>query len=441
MTEHARHDPGPPAPAPAAGAPVSPSAAAPPAPAADALAALVPQPLPPGQRRRVVVGLSGGVDSALAAWLLRQQGHEVLGIFMKNWEDDDGDGHCSSNEDFVDAAAVADVIGIEIEHVNFAAEYRDRVFAEFLREYEAGRTPNPDVLCNAEIKFRAFLDHALARGAQCIATGHYARVRRTPEGTVQLLKGLDPAKDQSYFLHRLTQEQLARTLFPVGHLRKTEVRALAAQVGLPNARKKDSTGICFIGERPFREFLGRYLHQRPGPIEDEHGRVVGRHQGLSFYTLGQRQGLGIGGVRPAPGAADGGLHAPWFAAAKDLRRNVLVAVQGHGHPALLSRTLQAADASWVAGHAPPPGAYAAKTRYRQADAACGFEPAPPGPAAAAGAGFALRFEEPQWAVTPGQSAVLYDGEVCLGGGVITGSDAPDLLGAPRAAPPRRRGGA
>jgi tRNA-specific 2-thiouridylase len=423
-----------------------------PAPAVAAprpLAELVPQPLPPAQRRRVVVGLSGGVDSALSAWLLRQQGHEVLGIFMKNWEDDDGDGHCSSNEDFVDAAAVADVIGIEIEHVNFAAEYRERVFAEFLREYAAGRTPNPDVLCNAEIKFRAFLDHALARGAERIATGHYARVRQVADGTVQLLRGLDETKDQSYFLHRLTQAQLARTWFPVGHLRKTEVRALAAHVGLPNARKKDSTGICFIGERPFREFLGRYLHQQPGAIEDEHGRVVGRHQGLSFHTLGQRQGLGIGGVRggvrggdaggTAPGEAGKlgqGLHAPWFVAAKDLRRNVLVAVQGHDHPALLSRTLRAADCAWIAGHPPAAGRCSAKTRYRQQDAGCRFEPdprpdaefefdvdSPPGPGRPGG-GFVLHFDAPQWAVTPGQSAVLYDGEVCLGGGVITGSDAP-----------------
>jgi tRNA-specific 2-thiouridylase len=356
--------------------------------------------------QRVVVGLSGGVDSAVTAWLLKQQGHEVIGIFMKNWEADDDDAYCSSNVDFVDAAAVADVIGIELEHVNFAAEYKDRVFAEFLREYAAGRTPNPDVLCNAEIKFKAFLDHALRLGAEKIATGHYARVREAA-GRFELLKGLDPAKDQSYFLHRLTQAQLARTLFPVGELAKTEVRAIAERIGLPNAKKKDSTGICFIGERPFREFLNRWLHQQPGLIEDERGRPVGQHVGLSFYTLGQRQGLGIGGV-----GHGGGEHLPWYVARKDLARNVLVAVQGHDHPWLMSDCLTAADCSWVAGTPPAPGALAAKTRYRQADAHCTYAPE--------GAGFRLQFAQAQWAVTPGQSAVLYDGDICLGGGVIVG---------------------
>jgi tRNA-uridine 2-sulfurtransferase len=358
-------------------------------------------------KQRVVVGLSGGVDSAVSAWLLKEQGFEVIGLFMKNWEDDDDSEHCSSNIDFVDAAAVADVIGIEIEHVNFAAEYRDRVFAEFLREYEAGRTPNPDVLCNAEIKFKAFLDHAMRLGAAKIATGHYARVRER-DGRFELLKGFDPAKDQSYFLHRLNQAQLSRTLFPVGELKKTEVRRLAAEIGLPNAKKKDSTGICFIGERPFREFLTRYLSHQPGPIEDERGRELGRHLGLSFYTLGQRQGLGIGGVK---GRGDAhGAHAPWFVARKDMQRNALVVVQGHEHPALQYAALMADDVSWVAGVPPAAGRYAAKTRYRQADAACAL--------ALRDAGFALAFDEAQWAVTPGQSAVLYDGEVCLGGGVI-----------------------
>jgi tRNA-specific 2-thiouridylase len=357
-------------------------------------------------KERVVLGLSGGVDSAVSAWLLKQQGFEVIGIFMKNWEADDDDAYCSSNEDFVDAAAVADVIGIELEHVNFAAEYRDRVFAEFLREYQAGRTPNPDVLCNAEIKFKAFLDHAMRLGAAKIATGHYARVREI-DGRFQLLKGLDPAKDQSYFLHRLNQAQLSRTLFPVGDLPKTEVRAIAERIGLPNARKKDSTGICFIGERPFREFLNRWLHQQPGVIEDERGRRIGEHVGLSFYTLGQRQGLGIGGLK-----SGGGEHLPWYVARKDLDRNVLVAVQGHDHPWLMSSTLQAADSSWVAGEPPEAGEYGAKTRYRQADAPCRL--------ATDGDGFRLDFDQPQWAVTPGQSAVLYDGEVCLGGGVIVG---------------------
>ncbi|MBP6119181.1 MAG: tRNA 2-thiouridine(34) synthase MnmA [Giesbergeria sp.] len=368
-------------------------------------------PEPTGRRQRIVVGLSGGVDSAVTAWLLKSMGHEVVGIFMKNWEDDDDSEYCSSNVDFVDAAAVADVIGIEIEHVNFAAEYKDRVFAEFLREYQAGRTPNPDVLCNAEIKFKAFLDHAMRLGAEKIATGHYARVRQSSDtGLFELLKGLDTTKDQSYFLHRLTQAQLAKTLFPVGELQKTMVRRIAAEIGLPNAKKKDSTGICFIGERPFREFLNRYIAHAPGPIQDERGRTLGKHVGLSFYTLGQRQGLGIGGVKEKGAQRGAGEHAPWFVARKELDKNTLRVVQGHDHPWLLSHQLAAQDVSWCAGHAPAPGAYTAKTRYRQQDAACTLEALPDG--------FALRFAEPQWAVTPGQSAVLYEGEVCLGGGVI-----------------------
>ncbi len=375
-------------------------------------------------KQRVVVGLSGGVDSAVSAWLLKQQGFEVVGLFMKNWEGDDDGEHCPANIDFVDAAAVADVIGIEIEHVNFAAEYKDRVFAEFLHEYAAGRTPNPDVLCNAEIKFKAFLDHALRLGAERIATGHYARVRRRA-GRFELLKGLDPAKDQSYFLHRLNQAQLARTLFPVGELKKTEVRRIAAEIGLPNAQKKDSTGICFIGERPFRAFLNRYLSHQPGPMLDEQGRELGRHLGLSFYTLGQRQGLGIGGVREG-----GGTHAPWYVAHKDLPRNALYVVQGHDHPWLRSSWLEAEDASWIAGSAPPSGALAAKARYRQADAACRFSPGD--------GGFRLDFDAAQWAVTPGQSAVLYDGEVCLGGGVIAHAEVPRLPAAALQAPGARR---
>ena len=382
------------------------------------------------QKMRVVVGLSGGVDSAVSAWLLKRQGHEVVGIFMKNWEDDDDSEYCSSNIDFVDAAAVADVLGIELEHVNFAADYKDRVFAEFLREYGAGRTPNPDVLCNAEIKFKAFLDHALRLGADRIATGHYARVRARSTAAsapsadghgqhhglhhglqYELLKGLDPAKDQSYFLHRLNQAQLSKTLFPVGELAKTEVRRIAAEIGLPNARKKDSTGICFIGERPFREFLNRYLSHAPGPIKDDRERILGQHVGLSFYTLGQRQGLGIGGVKERGAARGGGAHEPWFVARKDMAHNVLRVVQGHDHPWLQSSALGFDDASWVAGHAPADGALAAKARYRQSDASCRLR-------ALADARFELQFDAPQWAVTPGQSAVLYEGEVCLGGGVI-----------------------
>lgn len=371
-------------------------------------------------KQRVVVGLSGGVDSAVSAHLLKQQGYEVVGIFMKNWEDDDDSEYCSSNIDFVDAAAVADVIGIEIEHVNFAAEYKDRVFAEFLREYQAGRTPNPDILCNAEIKFKAFLDHAMRLGAEKIATGHYARVRLNEQtGKHELLKGLDPSKDQSYFLHRLNQAQLSKTLFPVGELHKTEVRRIAAEIGLPNAKKKDSTGICFIGERPFREFLNRYIQKEPGPIRDgtppagdkAYGRVIGKHVGLSFYTLGQRQGLGIGGIKAKGAQKGGGEHAPWFVARKDMEKNTLWVVQGHDHPLLQSHALQALDASWVAGEPPAPAPMAAKSRYRQADAACTL-------GGIHGASFDLQFPEAQWAVTPGQSAVLYDGEVCLGGGVI-----------------------
>ncbi len=366
-------------------------------------------------KQRVVVGLSGGVDSAVTAHLLKAQGHEVIGIFMKNWEDDDDSAYCSSNIDFVDAAAVADVIGIEIEHVNFAAEYKDRVFTEFLREYQAGRTPNPDILCNAEIKFKAFLDHAMRLGAEKIATGHYARVRLNANtNRHELLKGLDPSKDQSYFLHRLTQAQLSKTLFPVGELHKTEVRRLAQEMQLPNAKKKDSTGICFIGERPFREFLNRYIAKEPGPIRNDRGHAIGEHQGLSFYTLGQRQGLGIGGLKAKGAQRGGGDHAPWFVARKDMQTNTLWVVQGHDHPWLQSSNVVAQDVSWIAGLHAHNGPMAAKTRYRQLDAPCQLQQAD-------SVGFQLQFSEPQWAVTPGQSAVLYDGEVCLGGGVIRGS--------------------
>jgi tRNA-uridine 2-sulfurtransferase len=357
---------------------------------------------------RVVVGLSGGVDSAVSAWLLKQQGFEVVGLFMKNWEDDDDDEYCSTRQDWLDAASVADVIGIEIEAVNFAREYRERVFAEFLREYSAGRTPNPDVLCNAEIKFKAFLDHAMRMGASHIATGHYARVRRVQDGGAarfELLRGVDPGKDQSYFLHRLSQAQLSRAMFPVGELHKHQVREIAQRIGLPNAAKKDSTGICFIGERPFRAFLNRYLPTTPGPMLDDRGQRLGEHVGLSFYTLGQRKGIGVGGQRQGSGE-------PWYVARKDLARNALWVVQGHDHPWLLSRSLDAQQAHWI-GAMPSPGAVlSAKTRYRQTDAVCRV-------LQASGSTLALSFDEPQWAVTPGQSAVLYDGAVCLGGAVIT----------------------
>src|SRR5918911_2544646 len=307
-------------------------------------------------KQRVVVGLSGGVDSAVSAHLLKQEGHEVVAIFMKNWEDDDDDEYCSSRQDFLDVMSVADRIGIDVEVVNFSADYKDRVFAEFLREYAVGRTPNPDVLCNAEIKFKAFLDHAMRLGAEKIATGHYARLDSV-DGRERLLRGKDAAKDQSYFLHRLTQEQLARVLFPVGELKKAEVRRIALEAGLPNHAKKDSTGICFIGERPFRQFLNRYLPKAPGPMVDDKGRAIGEHIGLAFYTIGQRKGIGIGGA-----------GEPWYVAGKDLAGNKLVVVQGHDHPLLMKQALAADETSWIAGAAPgEQSQHTAKTRYRQGE--------------------------------------------------------------------------
>src|SRR3954451_9558728 len=359
---------------------------------------------PDGIRVKVVVGMSGGVDSSVAGLLLKRQGYEVVGLFMKNWEDDDSDEYCSTREDLIDAAAAADVIGIELEAVNFAAEYKDRGSAEFLREYEGGRTPNPDVLCNAEIKFRAFLDHAMRLGAAKIATGHYARLD-TVDGGHRLLRGKDAGKDQSYFLHRLTQEQLARVIFPVGELEKAEVRRIALEAGLPNHAKKDSTGICFIGERPFREFLNRYLPKAPGPIKTPEGRVVGEHIGLAFYTIGQRKGIGIGGMAKMNGEA-------WYVAEKRLWSNELVVVQGHDHPLLLRKELKAQDAAWVSGQPPSDDSLSAKTRYRQADAACRLGDV-------LESEIRVEFDAPQWAVTPGQSVVFYEGDVCLGGGIIS----------------------
>ncbi len=348
--------------------------------------------------RHIVVGMSGGVDSSVTALLLKRQGYRVTGVFMKNW-DDDNDENCPARQDFLDVLAVADVLGIEVEAVNFSAEYKDRVFSYFLHEYRAGRTPNPDVLCNAEIKFRAFLDHALSLGADKIATGHYARIAEADSG-MQLLKAVDTRKDQSYFLYRLNQHQLGKSLFPLGGLHKTQVRDIAQQAGLPNAEKKDSTGICFIGERPFREFLQRYLPITPGILRTPEGRDVGRHQGLMYHTIGQRQGLGIGGA-----------GEPWFVAGKDLTRNELIVVQGHDHPMLYRRQLTANDLSWVSGCAPDEAlAYTAKTRYRQTDADCRL--------ALEGDRANFDFADPQWAVTPGQSVVLYDGDICLGGGII-----------------------
>jgi len=344
------------------------------------------------------------VDSAVTALLLKQQGYDVIGLFMKNWEDDDTDEYCSTRQDLIDAASVADTIGIPLEAVNFAKEYKDRVFSYFLREYQAGRTPNPDILCNSEIKFRAFLDHALGLGADLIATGHYARVREV-DGLFQLLKAEDGGKDQSYFLYRLNQEQLSRTLFPLGGLYKREVREIARKAGLPTSEKKDSTGICFIGERPFREFLNRYLPKEPGEMRTPEGKTVGRHEGLMYYTLGQRQGLGIGGGREGTGE-------PWFVSGKDMHNNVLIVVQGHDHPLLLSDSLRATDLHWIAGHDPRTHwVYAAKTRYRQPDAPCEIDSLDAGLCE-------IKFAESQWAVTPGQSVVLYESRVCLGGGVI-----------------------
>lgn len=357
---------------------------------------------------KVVVGMSGGVDSSVAAWLLKQQGYDVVGLFMKNWEDDDDSEYCSTRQDWIDVVSVADLIGIDVEAVNFAAEYKDRVFSDFLREYSAGRTPNPDVLCNAEIKFKAFLDHAMRLGADAIATGHYARVRKNDE-KVELLKATDLTKDQSYFLHRLNQQQLSRVMFPLGNLNKTAVREIAEKIGLPNAKKKDSTGICFIGERPFREFLSKYLPSQPGPMKTLDGKTVGEHIGLAFYTLGQRKGIGLGGSQAGSGD-------PWFVAAKDLVNNTLIVVQGHQHPLLYTQTLQTQDINWISGDVPDISkTYGAKTRYRQEDASCvlnlktdqtGLK------------NFGLDFDSQQWAVTPGQSAVLYLNEVCLGGGII-----------------------
>jgi tRNA-uridine 2-sulfurtransferase len=364
-------------------------------------------------RRTVVVGMSGGVDSSVAAMLLKEQGWHVVGLFMKNWEDDDDEEYCSTRQDLIDVAAVADILGIDLEVVNFSAAYKERVFSEFLREYRAGRTPNPDVLCNAEIKFKCFLDHALQMGAERIATGHYAQVREV-DGAFQLLKAEDGTKDQSYFLYRLNQAQLSKTLFPLGRLYKREVRRMAEKAGLPNYAKKDSTGICFIGERPFREFLSRYLPPQPGEIRTIEGDVVGRHQGLMYYTLGQRKGLGIGGLsgREDESTQTRGEHEAWYVARKDMPANVLYVVQGHEHPALQSERLVATDLSWIGGHMPHTHwVYTAKTRYRQPDEACEIE-------SVDAQRCEIAFAAPQWAATPGQSVVVYESRVCLGGGII-----------------------
>ena len=353
----------------------------------------------------IVVGMSGGVDSAVTALLLKQQGYEVIGLFMKNWEDDDNDEYCSTRQDLIDAASVADTIGIPLEAVNFAKEYKDHVFSYFLREYQAGRTPNPDILCNSEIKFKAFLDHAVSLGAEKIATGHYAQVREA-DGLFQLLKADDASKDQSYFLHKLNQQQLSKAMFPLGNMQKLQVRKIAEANKLSNFAKKDSTGICFIGERPFREFLSQYLPTQPGEMVTPEGKAVGTHVGLSFYTIGQRQGLGIGGGKDSSGK-------PWFVASKDMANNKLIVVQGHDHHLLLKPKLEAMEMHWISGCPPDTTRnYAAKTRYRQEDAPCQVEHTAEG-------NTHFSFTSAQWAVTPGQSVVAYDGAVCLGGGIIT----------------------
>lgn len=358
-------------------------------------------------RGTVVVGLSGGVDSSVAALRLLDSGWEVVGLFMKNWEEDDDEGYCGAREDLADAQAVSDRLGIPLKTVNFATEYWDRVFTHFLAEYRAGRTPNPDVLCNREIKFRAFLDYALDQGAAYIATGHYADIGRSGDQWT-LCRARDESKDQTYFLYMLGQDALQHSLFPLASLQKSEVRQLACGAGFPNYRKKDSTGICFIGERRFRDFLARYLPTRPGEIRNTEGQVIGEHQGLMYYTLGQRQGLGIGGVA-------GASEAPWFVVDKNLEANVLMVAQGHDHPLLYRRSLTARQLHWIAGHAPESGTrLEARCRHRQPLQGCRVE--------MDGDRLTVRFDEPQRALTPGQSVVLYDGRVCLGGGII---DPPD----------------
>jgi tRNA-specific 2-thiouridylase len=360
---------------------------------------------------KIMVALSGGVDSSVTAWLLKQQGHRIDGMFMKNWEEDDGDGACTAEADAADAREVADLLGIPFHGRNFSLEYWESVFEHFLDELKAGRTPNPDILCNREIKFKAFIEHAADLDADLIATGHYARRRDNPDGSVSLLKGIDNSKDQSYFLHALDQEQLKRAWFPLGELEKVEVRRLAAQAGIPVAKKKDSTGICFIGERNFDAFIDRYLRSTPGDIVSDRGERIGRHRGLIHYTLGQRKGLAIGGLRDYP-------ESPWFVACKSLADNALVAVQDAHHPWLMSDRLEAVGVNWIRGEAPAAGQkLSAKIRYRQADQACTIVHAD-------GDRLSLAFDTPQRAVTPGQSVVIYDGEECLGGGVIEGGNAP-----------------
>jgi len=353
---------------------------------------------------RVVVGMSGGVDSSVTALLLKQEGYDVIGIFMKNWDDTDEFGHCTAEEDAEDVRRVCDQIGIPYYTVNFERQYFDKVFSYFLDEYKRGRTPNPDVMCNREIKFGEFLQKAIDLGADYLATGHYARVERTEDGETKLLRGVDGNKDQTYFLHQLNQRQLAKAMFPIGDLPKPEVRRIAEQAGLATAKKKDSTGVCFIGERNFKQFLSGYLPAQPGPMIDlRTGETKGRHDGLMYYTLGQRQGLGIGGS---------GSGEPWFVADKDLESNILYVVQGDAHPRLYSESLEAENINWISPARPEgPVRCTAKFRYRQADQGVTVTLRENGTAD-------VVFDQPQKAVTPGQAVVFYDGDTCLGGGTI-----------------------
>ncbi|MET1253734.1 tRNA 2-thiouridine(34) synthase MnmA [Aliikangiella maris] len=353
---------------------------------------------------RVVVGMSGGVDSSVSAYLLKQNGYDVIGVFMKNWEEDDTDDYCAAEKDMADARAIAEKLGIPFKTINFATEYWDRVFEYFLEEYRAGRTPNPDIMCNKEIKFKAFLDYAKILGADYIATGHYAQISHHAQSS-QMLRGLDANKDQTYFLYTLQQEQLNKSLFPIGHLNKDEVRKIATEQGFVTADKKDSTGICFIGERKFKDFLQQYIPAKPGDIEDEHSNVIGQHSGLMYHTLGQRKGIGIGGL-PAKD------EAPWYALEKDLKRNVLIVGQGHDHPMLLSTGLIASQLHWVEPKKITDNFQCtAKCRYRQQDFKCQVKRIDED-------NWQVTFTENQRAVTPGQSVVFYDGEICLGGGII-----------------------
>ncbi len=353
--------------------------------------------------KRVVVGMSGGVDSSVAAYLLKELGYDVQCVFMKNWEDDDDEFYCSSEEDYSDALQVCDLLELPLHSVNFSKEYRENVFSYFLDEYKFGRTPNPDVLCNKEIKFKFFMEYALKLGADSIATGHYARINKSTEG-FQLLKGIDKNKDQSYFLYLLGQEELSKSIFPIGNMNKDDVRILAKKLDFPNSNKKDSTGICFIGERDFKVFLQQYLPAMPGDIITSNSKIVGQHDGLMYYTLGQRKGIGVGG-------GHGTTEEPWYVIKKDLDNNNLVIGQGHDHPSLYSKNIKAGQLHWITSAPCIPLDCTAKIRYRQKDQRCRIT-------SIENEITDIKFSENQFAPTPGQSVVFYNGEQCLGGGII-----------------------